>query len=126
MMRWRCGARGKAFTTGVTEEHRGSTSQFAEEFLLVHAVLEGFAAVDEDDGNFVVVEVAECGVGINVHLAPGEAAVFVELDEGLLDDLAKVASPAGIHDHFARLGHGKGSVAVPRQGFQGTACEKPN
>jgi hypothetical protein len=96
----------KPFTTEDTEEHGGSTGQLAQEVLLVHAVLESFAAVDEDDGDFVGVAAADFGVGIYVDFAPDEAAAFLELDEAFLDNLAEMTSFAGIDDDFARLGHG--------------------
>jgi hypothetical protein len=49
-------------------------SQLLQEFLLVHAVLEGFMAVNEDDGDFVVELAAEFGVSVNVDVLPGESS----------------------------------------------------
>jgi hypothetical protein len=96
-------------TTKGTKEHTGKlTYQLAEEFLFVHAVLKRFVAVDEDDGNLVVVEAAEFGVGVDVHLAPAEAAALVEFDEAFLDDFAEMTPLAGIHDDLAGLRHGGG------------------
>jgi hypothetical protein len=83
----------------------GSRGQFAEEFLLVHAVLEGFAAVDENYRDFIVIEPANFSAGIYVDFMPGEASAFVEFDEALLDDLAEMASLPGIDDNFPRLRH---------------------
>ena len=48
--------------------------ELAQEFLLIHAVLEGFVAVDEDHGNFVSEAMTQLVVAVNVHLAPNEAA----------------------------------------------------
>ena len=73
--------------------------------MFIHAVLEGFAAVDEDYGDFVVVEAADFGVGIYVDFLPGEASAFVEFDEALLDDFAEMASLPGIDDNFPSLRH---------------------
>jgi hypothetical protein len=86
------------------------TGQFLEEFLFVHAVLEGLAAVDEDDGDLVVVLAAQFGVGVDVYLSPLEAAALMEFDEALLNDLAEMAPFAGIHDDFPVL-HNQGSLA---------------
>jgi hypothetical protein len=97
-----------------TEDTEGSTGQFAEEFLLVHVVLEGFAAIDEHDGDFVGVEAADFGVGVNVDLAPSEAASFLEFAEALLNDLAEVASLAGIDDDFAGFRHRRGEFSSIR------------
>jgi hypothetical protein len=79
--------------------------QLAEKFLLVHAVLEGFAAINEDDGNFVVELAAEFGVGVHIDLAPGEPPATRELGETLFDNLAEMASFAGIDHDVARLWH---------------------
>jgi len=68
-----------------------SGAQLAQEFFLVQAVLERFAAVDEDYGNFVGVEATDFGVGVHVHFAPRKPATLVELDEALLDDFAQMA-----------------------------------
>lgn len=83
----------------------GLAGQLAEEFLFVHVVLERFAAVDKDNWNFVGVESADLGVGVNIDLAPGEAASLMQLDDAFLDDLAEVASFARIHNDLARLRH---------------------
>jgi len=50
-----------------------SGREFAQEFLFVHAVLEGFFAVDEDDRNFVVEAAADFFVGVDVNFLSGEA-----------------------------------------------------
>jgi hypothetical protein len=92
-------------TPRITRNADGSCGQFAEKFLLVHAVLEGFAAVDEDHGDFIVIEPADLGVGIHVDFVPGEAASFVEFDEALLDDFAEMTSLPGIDNNLPRLRH---------------------
>ena len=84
--------------------------EFPQEFLLIHAVFERFAPVDEDDGDLVVVLAAEIGIGVNIHIAPVEAAALVEFDEALLDDFAEMTALAGIDDDFPVL-HNSGSVA---------------
>jgi hypothetical protein len=48
--------------------------QPAQEFLLVHAVLESFTAINEDDWNLVAELAAKFGVGVNVDLLPGESS----------------------------------------------------
>ena len=75
--------------------------------MFVHAVLESFAAVDEDYGDFVGVEVADFGVGVDVDFAPGEAASFLEFGEALLDDFAEMTSLARIEDDFAWCRHAR-------------------
>jgi hypothetical protein len=86
------------------------TGQLLEEFLFVHAVLEGLAAVDEDDGDLIVVLASKLGVGVDVYLSPVETAALVEFDEALLNDLAEMAPFAGIHDDF-RVLHNQCSLA---------------
>jgi hypothetical protein len=79
--------------------------EFAQEVALVHAVLEGFFAVDEDHGDFVGVEAAEFVGGVHIELGEGELSMAGELDKGFLDHLAEVASLAGIENDF-RHSHG--------------------
>jgi hypothetical protein len=88
--------------------------------LFFHAVLEGFAAVDEHDRDFVGIEAADFWIGIDVDLTPGEAAAFLEFDEALFDDFAEMASLAGINDDFARFRHARQcssfGAAFPKHG----------
>ena len=87
-----------------------SVRQFPQKFPFVHAVLECFAAIDEDDGDLVVVLAAQFGIGVDVHFAPLKAAALMEFDEALLDDFAEMAPLAGIDDDFP-VRHSSGSVA---------------
>src|ERR1700756_3401024 len=64
--------------------------QLAQEFLLVHAVLESFPAIDEDDRHFVVELAAEFMVGIDVNFLPGKSAAAGELGETLFYNFAEV------------------------------------
>jgi len=97
-----------------------SSAQFAQEFLLVHAVFKSFAAVDEDYGDLVVIEAPDFGVGVYIDFTPGEAAPLVELDDALFDDFAEMTSLAGINDDFARLRHARECISLgagfPRHG----------
>ena len=103
----------------ISSSSRRSGAEFAEEFFFVHAVLEGFAAVDEDYGDFVGIEAADFGVGVYVNFTPVKAAALLEFDEALLDDFAEMTSLAGINHDFARLRHSR-SLPVPVGGFQDT------
>ncbi len=82
-----------------------SAGEFAEEVGFIHAVLEGFASVDEDDGDFVGELAAELFVAVDVDILPGEAATAMQFGEGLFDDLAEVTSFAGVDHDLAGLGH---------------------
>jgi len=79
--------------------------EFAQEFAFVHAVLEGFAAIDEYDGDFVVVLAAEFLIGVDIDLAPSEGAVARKFGETFLDDFAEVASSTGVHHDIAGFRH---------------------
>jgi len=92
--------------------------KLAQEFLLVHAVLEGFAAVDEYDGNFVVELAAEFEVGVDIDFAPDEAAAAGEFTEALLDHFAEVTSLAGVHDDVGERWHVKEILRGEIEGFQ--------
>ncbi len=74
--------------------------------MFVHVVLEGFAAIDEDDGDLVGELAAELVVGVHVDFLPVEAAAAVELGQSFFDDLAEMATPAGVEHDLARVGHG--------------------
>ena len=80
-----------------------SSGKLAQEVGFVHAVLEGFAAVDEDDGDFVGELAAQLVVAVDVDVLPGEAAAAVQFGEGLFDDLAEVTSFAGVDHDLAGL-----------------------
>ena len=84
---------------------RRLTRQFSEKFLLVHAVLEGFAAIDEDHGDFVVELAAQFVVGVHVNLTPDKASAARELGETFFYNLAEMASFAGIDHDAASLWH---------------------
>ena len=101
------------------EREQSSGAQLAKKFLLVHVVLEGFAAIDENYRDFIGIDTPDFGVRIYVNFTPGKATTPLELDEALLDDFAEMTSLAGVNDNFPRLRHSE-SVAVSVQGFQGT------
>jgi len=50
-----------------------SIGDTAQEVTLIHAVLKGLAAVDEDHRNFVVEAAAQVIVGIDIYFAPLKA-----------------------------------------------------
>lgn len=85
---------------------RPSASQLAQEFVFVHAVLEGFPAIDEDDWNFVGELTAKLVVAVHVNFLPSEAAAAMEFVQALLDDLAEMTSLARIEDDLPGLRHG--------------------
>ncbi len=72
----------------------------AKEVGLVEAVLERFASVDKDHRDFFVIAALELGVGVNIHLAPGEGAGSRQTGELLLYDVAEMASDAGVDEDF--------------------------
>jgi hypothetical protein len=86
-------------------EPAGLAGQLSQEFLLVHAVLEGFTAIDEDDRDFVVELAPKFGVSVYVDLLPGKSPPPRQLGQALFDYFAQVASLAGINHDAARLWH---------------------
>ena len=78
----------------------GARGQGAEELGAVHVVLEGLAAVDEDDRDLLVVEMAEVGVSVDVDYAPVEGGLGFELGEGVFYYVAEVAALARVDDDF--------------------------
>ena len=79
--------------------------ELPKKFLLVHVILEGFAAIDEHDGNFIVELAAEFVVGIDIDFVPGKASPAGELVKTFLHHFAKVASFAGIYNDVTRIWH---------------------
>ncbi len=84
---------------------KDSARQLAQELALVHAVLEGFAAVDEYDWHFVVELPAQFCVAIHIHFLPGETTAARQFGEAFLDHFAQMTAPAGIDHDLAGLGH---------------------
>jgi hypothetical protein len=80
--------------------------QLAQEIAFVHAVFERFAAVNEDDRNFVDELAAERLVGVYIHFLPGKAAVAMKLGERLLHNFAEMTPLTGVHHNLALAGHG--------------------
>jgi len=93
-------------------------SQSSQEFLLVHAVFEGFAAVDENDRNFIVELAAKIGVRINIDLLPGESSTSRKLKQTLFYDFTQMAAFAGIDNDAARLWHAGEILARGNHAFQ--------
>src|SRR5215469_3835134 len=81
------------------------TGKLAEKLALVHAVLKGFAAVNEHYGYFVGKLAAQLVVAVDVNFLPVKAAAAFELYQSLLDDLAEVAALARVDDHFSQRQH---------------------
>src|ERR1700683_1753703 len=100
-----CGCDSSAKLQSVPRGTLRSAGEFAEEVGFVHAVLEGFAAVDEDYGDFIGELAAELFVAVDVDILPGETATAVQFGESLFDDLAEVASLAGVDHDLSGLGH---------------------
>lgn len=91
--------------------------ELAQEFLLVHAVLEGFAAVDENDWDLVVVFAPKFRVGVYINLAPGEATAACQLIQTLLDYFAEMTTPSGVNDDAAKIWHADEILAPELDGF---------
>jgi hypothetical protein len=78
---------------------RSAGVEDAEEVGFVQVVLEGFLAVDEDYGDFVVVAGDQGWVGVYVDLCQSEGGFCARAEEGLLDLVAEVAVGAGVEDY---------------------------
>ncbi len=48
--------------------------QFAQEFALIHTVLEGLSSIDENDGHFIIELSPQFVIAIDVYFLPGETA----------------------------------------------------
>jgi hypothetical protein len=63
----------------------------------VHVVLERLASIDENYGDLIVVPLQQLRIGIDVHFAPLEVGVALELGKSLLHDVTKMTFLARIH-----------------------------
>ena len=92
----------------------GSTGQLAQEVAFVHAIFEGFAAVDEDYGDLVGELAAELFVGVDIDFLPAEQAAALKLYQTFFHDFAQMAALASVNENFSRVGHPR-SLAFSRQ-----------
>jgi hypothetical protein len=79
--------------------------QLAQKLTFVHAVFEGFVAIDEDDRNFVGELTAQLVIRIDINFMPGEPAPPMQFGQGLFDDLAKMTTLSRINYYLAQDGH---------------------
>jgi hypothetical protein len=92
--------------------------ELPEELLLVHVVLEGFAAIDEYDRHFVIELAPKFEVVVDVNFVPCESSAAGEFVKTLLHHFAKVAPFAGIYDDVTRLRHAGRILARAQPVFQ--------
>ena len=111
-----------SLATRVCHARYGAESPLAcelpEEFLLVHVILEGFAAVDEYDGHFVIELAPKFEVLVDVNFVPCESSAAGEFSQTLLHHFAKVAAFARIYDDVTRLWHAGRILARANTIFQ--------
>jgi len=79
--------------------------QLAQKFALVHAVLEGFAAVDKHDWHFVVELPSQVAITIHVHFLPREPAAAGKLCKALFHHLAEMTTFPRIDDDLPGVLH---------------------
>ena len=84
---------------------RDSTHQLAQEFLFIHAVLEGLASVDKYYRDFVIKLPPQVAVAIHIHFVPGKPAAARELRQTLLHNFAEVTTLARVNHDLTRLWH---------------------
>ena len=76
--------------------------QFAQEFLFVETVFEGFAAIDKHDWHLVGELPAQVVIGVNIDLAPMKASPALKFRKLFFHDFTQMASLAGVDDDFSR------------------------
>ena len=97
--------------------------QAAQKFLLVHVVLEGFMAIDKDDGDLVIELPAKFRVRIYVNFLPRKRAAASEFGEALFDHLAEMTSLARVDDDLSKNSH-VANCSVPRSSTPVRNCEE--
>src|SRR5690349_12218513 len=76
--------------------------QLTQEITLVHVVLECFPPIDKYHRHFVVVAVAQFGIGIDINFLPRELSLGLQPGKALLDNVAQMTRPAGVNHNFVR------------------------
>ncbi len=66
----------------------------------IHVVLERLASIDEHHWDLIVVPLPQLRIGIDVHYAPLEIGVILDLSQRLLHDVTKMTSLSRIHHNF--------------------------
>lgn len=79
--------------------------ELAEEFLLVHSVFEGFAAINEDDRDLIVKLAAEVGIAVHINFVPAKSASARKLGKTFLDDFTEMAPFARVQDDAPEVWH---------------------
>ncbi len=77
-----------------------SPCQRPQKLLPVHVVLERLVPIDENYGDLIVVPLQQLRIGIDVHLAPSEVGIALELGKRLLHNVTKMTSLTRIHHNF--------------------------
>src|SRR5262249_24178317 len=77
------------------------TCQLFQELLLVHAVFERLAAINENDWDLVGELTTQEVVSLDVNFAPTEPSPALKLYQFFFHDFAQVATFAGVHNDFA-------------------------
>jgi hypothetical protein len=85
-----CAFRGEIATLSTCE----LAGQLTKKFLLVHAVLEGFAPIDEDDRDFIIELPPEFAVAIHIYFVPDESAAARKFSKTFFHDLTEVTALA--------------------------------
>jgi len=91
----------------------GLAREPAQKLALVHAILEGFPAIDKNDRHFVVELAAKLGVAIDIYFLPFESAAPRQLRETFFHHLAQMASFARVNNDLTGEIHDLDS-SVPR------------
>ncbi len=77
---------------GTKWEKDGLVAQFAQKFALIHAVLEGFATINENHRNFIRELPPQLFVAVHIHILPDKSAAALQLPQRLLDDFTQMAA----------------------------------
>jgi len=103
-----CGFRmGAAAPNAVSNwRNRRSAHQLPEELPLIHAVFEGFAAIDEYNWNFIVKQPSQFIVAVDIHFLPCKSAPARKLRQAFFYYFAKVTTSARVNHDLPRLLHG--------------------
>lgn len=99
------GCCGKPENLNLWKGEKTLAGESANKILFCHVIFKCLASINKEHRHFVAEFAAEIGVGVHINFAPGEAASAMDFNNTFLHNLTKVASFAGVNDHFSYRRH---------------------
>lgn len=80
-----------------------SPCERSQKLARIHAIFERLPSIDKDDGDLIVIFLAQFRIAIDIHLAPLKIGFRLDPVERLFDYVAEMASLAGINYYVVHM-----------------------